>query len=153
MNFNGLNDVKLDDKGRLALPTGYREPLARLCNSALVLTVSPFERCLWLYPNTEWAAVEAKLLTLSDWDKQSRRIKRLMRGYARHCIPDNQGRILISEELREFGNLKQTASFAGQGNRFEIWDKALWAQECSESLLDMDRTGVNAPEGLRTIAL
>jgi MraZ protein len=97
-----------------------------MAGGCLVQTLNPLDRSLWLYPLTEWEVIETKLAALSDFDKQSRRAKQMMRGYATDCQMDAQGRILLTQELREYADIKRLAVILGQGNKFEVWDQAGW---------------------------
>lgn len=127
--FRGLSTVSIDAKGRLAVPARFRDQLARLDGATLILTVNPWDRCLWLYPLPEWDAIEAKLSTLSDFDKSSRRTKQIMRGYATDCRCDAQGRVLLPQELREIATLERQAVMLGQDNKLEIWNAESWRAE------------------------
>jgi MraZ protein len=151
--FRGLTTVNLDVKGRLAVPVRFREQLAAFDASTLVLTLNPWDRALWLYPLPEWQSIETKLSALSDFDKQSRRTKQMMRGYATDVSCDGQGRILLSPELREIAALDKQAVLLGQGNKIEIWDAARWREERDEWLDDVG-TGAGTPSSaLETLAL
>ena len=56
--FQGETAISVDEKGRLAIPTAYREPIARVCNNRLVIAYNPFESgCLWVFPQPEWERV------------------------------------------------------------------------------------------------
>ncbi len=140
--FRGINTLSLDAKGRLAVPSRHRERLAALDTETLVLTLNPLDHCLWLYPLREWEVIEAKLMGLSDFDKQSRRTKQIMRGYASECATDSQGRILIPAELRSFASIGKKVVMLGQGNKFEIWDEASWNLQRQAWL---DSVGDDAP--------
>ena len=100
--FRGFSTVSIDIKGRLAVPSRFRERLTTVAGGCLIQTLSPLDRTIWLYPITEWEVIENKLAALSDFDKQSRRAKQMMRGYATDCQLDTQGRILLSQELRDY---------------------------------------------------
>ena len=100
--FRGFNKISIDTKGRLAIPSRYRSLILDQALNNLVITLNPLDRSLWLYPLPEWELIEDKLAALSDFDKQSRRTKQMMRGYANDCQLDAQGRILIPKELRGY---------------------------------------------------
>jgi len=127
--FRGFSTVSIDDKGRLAVPSRFRDRLMEMAGGCLVQTLNPLDRSIWLYPLTEWEIIENKLATLSDFDKQSRRAKQMMRGYASDCQLDSQGRILLAQELREYAEIKRSAVILGQGNKFEVWDQAGWKEQ------------------------
>ncbi len=124
--FRGVSTLNLDSKGRLAVPTRYREALARECEGRLVLTINHSERCLWLYPLPEWEQIERKLVALPSLDKSAERLKRILMGHATDCELDANGRVLIAPPLREFATLEKRAVLIGQGNKFEIWEEAHW---------------------------
>jgi len=75
--FRGVNAVTLDSKGRMAIPTRYREQLARVCSGQMVLTVDR-DHCLLLYPQPEWEEIERKIMKLSSFNKQTRKLQRLL---------------------------------------------------------------------------
>lgn len=151
-DFEGNTVLSLDAKGRIAIPSTHREVLAAAGDESLVLTVSPYDLCLWIYPKSEWAVVKLKLLELSDFDKLSRRTKQMMRGHATPCVPDGQGRIRIPDPLREFAGLTRQVNFVGQGNRFEIWDSEVWAAERSEWQAEVKSGVGTASEMLKQLA-
>lgn len=136
--FRGFSTLSLDVKGRVAIPSRYRERLADTCRGALVVTLNPLDRCLWLYPLPEWELIESKLQALSDFDRRSRRTKQMMRGYACDCDMDGQGRILLPANLREFAGLEKDVVLLGQGNKCEIWDARAWAAQRDEWLHSLD---------------
>jgi MraZ protein len=121
--FRGISTVSIDIKGRLAIPSRYRDRLMSIADGSLVQTLNPLDRSIWIYPLSEWELIETKLASLSDFDKQSRRTKQMMRGYASDCQMDAQGRILLPTELRQYAEMKKQAVILGQGNKFEVWDQ------------------------------
>jgi MraZ protein len=76
-----------------------------------------------------------------------------MRAYASECELDNQGRIRIPEMLREFAGLKKRVVILGQGNKFEIWDEAVWSREREEWLQQLDEKPSEPSELLRSLSL
>ena len=151
--FRGFSTVSIDSKGRLAVPSRFRERLQASTGGCLVQTLNPLDRALWLYPLNEWELIETKLASLSDFDQQSRRTKQMMRGYACDCQMDAQGRILIPQELREYALLKRQAVVLGQGNKFEIWDKAGWASQRDQWLERVGSEEAEPTEALKSLSL
>ena len=123
--FRGATKVTLDAKGRLAIPTRYRERIVARCDGQLVATVDR-DGCLLLYPLPDWEDIERKLVRLPTLDPKARRLQRLMVGYATELELDGHGRILLSRELREFAGLDRAAMLVGQGQKFELWDEETW---------------------------
>ena len=148
--LRGATKVTLDAKGRLAIPTRYRERLAQRCDGQLVVTVDK-DYCLLLYPFPDWEDIERKLMRLPSLDKRARRLQRLMVGHATEVDVDGHGRILLSRELREFAGLEKQAVLLGQGNRFELWDEARWNETRDGWLSDGDDADLSAQ--LETLTL
>lgn len=152
--FRGFNSLNIDEKGRLAIPRQYHEGLSHGKNSCLILTLSPMDRAIFLYSLAEWEKVEAKLSALSDFDKQSRRAKQMMRGYASDCSMDAQGRILIPQALRDYAVLTKKIGMSGQGNKFEIWDADAWVEQREQWLLELgDETDKELSARLKSLSL
>ena len=99
--LRGAHAISLDSKGRLAIPTRFRELLREECDGQLVCTVDLFSACLLLYPLHEWLGIEKKLRALSSLNVQERRLQRILLGYASECELDAQGRVLIAQPLRQ----------------------------------------------------
>jgi MraZ protein len=136
MMFRGATKVTLDAKGRLAIPTRYRDRILSRSNGELVVTVDR-DYCLLIYPYPDWEEIERKLIRLPTMNKQARRLQRLMVGYATEMELDGNGRILISKELREFANLDRQAILLGQGKKFELWNDKSWSDK-RDSWLNME---------------
>ncbi len=148
--FRGATKVTLDAKGRLAIPTRYRERLNARCDGHLVATVDR-DYCLLLYPLPDWEDIERKLIRLPSLNKQARRLQRLMVGYATELELDGHGRILLSKELREFAGLGRQAILIGQGNKFELWDEESWNAKRDAWLGEEDDTDL--PAELESLSL
>lgn len=123
--FRGATKVSVDDKGRMGLPSRYRDRVADRCAGRLVVTVDR-DQCLLIYPLPDWEEIERKLMSLPSLHAQARRLQRLMVGHATDLELDGHGRILLPPELREFAGLSRSAMLIGQGNRFELWDESRW---------------------------
>jgi len=123
--FRGATKVTLDAKGRLAIPTRYRERIATRCDGELVVTLDK-DHCLLVYPLPDWEEIERKLVRLPSLQKRTREMQRIMLGYATEVDVDGAGRILLSRELREVAGLERQAMLIGQGHKFELWDEERW---------------------------
>jgi len=132
--FRGINRINLDAKGRLAIPTRYRERLREYCASELVVTVDP-DRCLLIYPLPDWNVIEQVLMKLPTFDESARILQRLLVGHATETEMDGQGRVLLPTPLREFARLEKQTVMIGQGARFELWDEVRWTEK-QESWLE-----------------
>jgi MraZ protein len=150
--FRGVNTLSLDAKGRLAVPVRYRETLARHCSGQLVVTVDR-DHCLLLYPLPDWEEIERKLARLPSFNKQSRRLQRLLVGHATECELDGSGRILLPPPLREFAGLEKAVVLIGQVNKFEIWSEQAWNARRSEWLTEGGEEEGELPADLQTLSL
>ncbi|MFQ3207556.1 MAG: MraZ protein [Glaciecola sp.] len=132
--FRGANAINLDSKGRLTIPTRYRQSLLDDCQGQLVCTIDTSQNCLLLYPLPEWEEIELKLSKLSSTNPQERRLQRLLLGYAMEGEMDKSGRILIAPTLRQHATLDKQIMLVGQLNKFEIWDANVWQKQISEDI-------------------
>ena len=124
--FRGINAINIDGKGRIAVPTRYRDALLAEDAGAVVATIDTEETCLLLYPVKAWQVIESNLQRLPSFNAQARRIQRLLIGHATDLELDSNGRLLLPPLLREYAHLDKRVVLIGQGNKFEIWDEALW---------------------------
>jgi MraZ protein len=123
--FQGANQINLDAKGRMAVPTRAREPLTQGGTVKLVLTAHP-DSCLLLYPAPAWEPIRAQVMSFPSLDRQASLWKRLLVGFAQEVEPDAAGRLLVPPELRDFAKIDRQVMFVGQGSHFEIWDLESW---------------------------
>ena len=138
--FRGATKITLDAKGRLAIPSRYRERLLSRAEGRLVATVDR-DQCLLIYPLPDWEEIERRLDRMPGLKQQVRQLQRLMLGYATELEMDGQGRVLLSRELREFAGLEKQAMLVGQGKKFELWDEERWNARLDEWLAGGDRDG------------
>jgi MraZ protein len=149
--FRGANKLTLDSKGRMVMPTRYRDRLQERCGGRLVITVDK-DQCLLIYPLPDWEEIERKLMGLPSFDPQARRLQRLMVGHATDLELDAHGRLLLPPNLREFGLLTRDAMLIGQGHRFELWDEARWNERRDEWLAN-ENSATDLPADLEKLSL
>jgi MraZ protein len=152
--FRGINGINIDAKGRIVMPTRYRERLQLDSKSSVVLTIDTEERCLLLYPLPEWEEIERKLAALPSFNPAARRIQRLLIGHATDVDMDGQGRILLPPLLREYAGLDKKAVLVGQGKKFELWDEAHWEGRRGRWLEEESNSdGGELPDEVKSISL
>ncbi|MBK5143294.1 division/cell wall cluster transcriptional repressor MraZ [Budviciaceae bacterium BWR-B9] len=132
--FRGATTINLDSKGRLAIPTRYRDSLLDECEGQLVCTIDLHQPCLLLYPLPEWEKIEQKLSRLSSMNPAERRVQRLLLGHASECQLDSAGRVLIANTLRQHALLVKEVMLVGQFNKFELWSEAAWYQQVKDDI-------------------
>lgn len=147
----GSNKVSIDAKGRMSIPTKHRDDLLRVSEGQMVVTISPSDRCLWLYTLTTWEAVERKLVSLPTLNEQTRKLRRMLIGHADDCDMDGAGRILIPAPLREYAMIQKKAVLVGQGDKFEIWDEAQWNAH-REAILNVELDESALPSELESLS-
>lgn len=150
--FRGVNAINMDAKGRFALPTRYRDRIAESCENQLVATIDTQERCLLLYPLPEWEKIESQIAALPAYNPATRRIQRLLLGHATELEIDGNGRMLVSQPLRDYAYLDKKLILLGQGKKFELWSEEHWTKRRDE-YLDVDALGDEVPEELMNLAL
>lgn len=151
--YRGINAINLDEKGRLALPTRYRDYLSDNADNEVVVTIDTEEKCLLLYTLPDWEELEAKIEALPSFNPVARRVQRLLIGHAAEITIDNSGRILLPQLLREYAGLEKQVMLVGQGKKFEIWSAMHWEAR-RQDWLARDSAGSNIlPAELQTLSL
>jgi MraZ protein len=147
--FRGATSLNLDAKGRLAVPSRHRDALFSESAGRVVLTAHP-HGCLLLYPQPAWEPIQAKIMSLSSFDRQSSAMQRLLVGYAEDLELDSAGRLLVSPALRDFSGLDRQAMLVGQGSHFELWSMDGWKTQLEKV---MAGDGVELPAELEGFSL
>jgi MraZ protein len=149
--FRGVNGVNIDVKGRIVVPTRYRDLLQQESRGSVVLTIDTEERCLLLYPIPVWEEIENKLAALPSFNPAARRIQRLLIGHATETEIDSHGRILLPTLLREYAGLNKKSVLVGQGKKFELWDEEHWQERRNKWL--SEESGNDLPDEVKSLSL
>lgn len=131
--FMGEYSHTIDTKGRLIIPSRFREELGE----TFVVTKG-LDGCLFVFSDEEWKAFEIKLKSLPLTNKNARQFARFFVAGATPCELDKQGRILLPATLREFAGLEKDVVLTGMLNRIEIWSKDKWNENNSLDDVAMD---------------
>ncbi|MCI8543256.1 division/cell wall cluster transcriptional repressor MraZ [Acetatifactor aquisgranensis] len=119
--FMGRYNHTIDPKGRLSIPSKYREVLG----DEFVVSKG-MDGCLFVYANEEWKVFEEKLASLPLINPEARQFARFFLSGAQSVTVDKQGRILMPQDLRDFAGLEKDVVLAGMGGRIEIWSLERW---------------------------
>jgi MraZ protein len=122
--FRGHSLNRIDAKGRLRIPTKFREVLQSNFKDALIITM--MDECLVAYPPETWEEIESRVQDFSLIQPDQRAFMRHFISSAEECQFDDQGRVLIPPLLRRRAGLEQEVMIAGMLKSFEIWNKATW---------------------------
>lgn len=141
--FMGEYRHSVDDKGRMIIPSRFREDLG----ASFVITRG-LDNCLFAYPMEEWKVLEQKLKNLPFTKADARSFTRFFFSGASECELDKQGRVNIPNHLLQFAEIEKECVVIGVSNRVEIWSESVWQayyenskgsfEEISEKLVDFD---------------
>lgn len=126
--FRGISNISIDTKGRLSMPSKYRDAILASAAGQIVITVDHADKCLLIYPMNQWLKVEQALIGLPNVNQRVRNMQRLILGHAAEIELDVQGRVLLPAPLREYAGLDKRVVLVGQVNKFELWDADQWQQ-------------------------
>lgn len=151
--FRGITHLNIDTKGRLAMPSRYRDAIVSGSESQLVVTVDHTDRCLLVYPMSDWIKVEQQLMGLNNMNRRARNVQRLILGHASECELDSQGRILVSAPLREYAGLEKKTVLVGQLNKFELWDADAWLAQRDAWIAEAQDDDFEADQALSQVSI
>ncbi len=135
--FRGRYEYTIDSKGRVTVPSKFKEILNQQYDERLVIT--NYDHCLVAFPHQEWSLLEEKVKNLPSLSKDSRAFLRFFYSSGIDCEIDRQGRLLIPQSLRDYANLQKDVVFVGSGKKIEIWNKERWEEEFRKSQENFDR--------------
>ena len=149
MRFTGNIDAKVDEKGRVFVPSSFRKILQREKEQGLILRRDIFQRCLILYPAEVWdEQVDAITAKTNMFDRNGRNALRQFVAGAEAVSLDSGGRILIPKRYLEEAGIKNDVRFIGMDNTIEIWNRqdAEDLRNQPEALADCLEKMMNVPQ-------
>ncbi|PCK09179.1 MAG: cell division/cell wall cluster transcriptional repressor MraZ [Alteromonadaceae bacterium] len=146
--YQGSHSINMDVKGRMAIPVKYRDMLASACGGRIVMTAHTQDRCVLVYPETEWLNILPKIEALPSFNRAALRAQRLLIGYACPLELDGNGRVLVPPTLRDYAKLEKKVMLVGLGKKFELWNEEAWLS----SVADLD-DGDALPEEMLSLTL
>ena len=139
--FIGEYNHTLDNKGRITIPSKFREGLG----DEFVITKG-LDNCLFVYPKDEWKIFEDKLKTLPLTSKDARAFVRFFFAGASECNLDKQNRVLLPKNLRIHSELQKDAVIIGVSSRIEIWSREKWNEYTEDETLSYENIAENMAE-------
>ncbi len=124
--FRGQFPHSIDAKGRVAVPSRFREVLAGAGDQRLVVTPALFDKCIHVFPLRAWEELEEKISQMKQFDPHVVRFRRLYLSAAVDCELDKQGRLLVPPQLRDHAAMTKDVLWAGVGNKAELWASEHW---------------------------
>ena len=130
--FVGKYNNSIDKKSRLIIPAKYRYELDGQC-----ILAKGLDGCLSIYTKKSWDEfVTEKLNELPEADANARRLKRYYYANASECDIDNQGRITIPAEYKEYASIDKELITIGCFDKIEVWSKESWEATVDSESLD-----------------
>lgn len=156
--FRGESSIAIDAKGRIGIPTRYRERLVERCGGRLVITVALSKeidrhRGLAAYPLPDWEAIERKLRGIPSFDSDAQDILTLLSMHAHECTLDAQGRVLVPPSLRQLADLGKRLVLVGKVDRFELWNEEAWNARSKDLLASVGKIMAAPSPALRDLVL
>ena len=130
--FYGEHEHTIDNKGRLIIPSKFRDSFKEYDIEKLYITRG-LDKCLFMFTENEWKTQEAKFKAMSFTKPEARKFNRLYFSGAAQIECDKQGRILIPKYLKDYAAIKRDVVIIGVSNRIEIWSKDSWGEYYSLS--------------------
>ncbi|MGH7771408.1 MAG: division/cell wall cluster transcriptional repressor MraZ [Candidatus Binatia bacterium] len=133
--FRGSFEHTLDAKGRLSIPSKFREILLGKGDERLIITnfVVDSVKCLDVYPVDEWLRFEEEIRKKPKFDRRVVQFQNYYLSSASECVVDKQGRILIPPGLRQYANLRRDVIVVSALDKFRVWDKEAWKKIFAEA--------------------
>jgi MraZ protein len=128
--FLGTHQNRLDAKGRVSIPAGFRAILrsqaaeAQPGDSLLVLRQSHKHPCVEAWPTPAFLALGPSLNQLDMFSDDQEDMALSLYGDAFPVDPDKEGRIMLPEALTAHAGLTESVAFMGLGRHFQIWEPA-----------------------------
>lgn len=117
----------VDAKGRIFIPSKWREDLGQTVIVTRGLLGRGESKCLFGLSMGKWQEFAARLSSLPEADVSLQDVRRIMFANACDCELDKQGRILISGALRDWAGITGEITLIGVDTRIEIWASEAWA--------------------------
>jgi MraZ protein len=136
INFYETYECKIDDKGRLKLPSSLIKLLQDSDDKNFVVKRSVFQNCLEAYPMKPWEKLMKKINGLNRFVKKNADFIRMFTAGVKNVELDSSERILIPKDLKQYANLNKEIVIAGAGELFEIWDKESYEKVISANKED-----------------
>ena len=134
--FSGKYYYTVDPKGRVIIPSPFREIIFTNYSTKLYVTNDVVDRCLHIYPQEEWNRLEEKVRKLPQMLDEVKYFKRRVIASALEVELDKQGRILIPAAHREDAGMNSDIVIVGQIEKIELWDRKEWDAVCDPTRID-----------------
>lgn len=135
------------------MPSRFRDALAVSCEGKMVVTVDFEGHCLTMHPLPEWQELEQKLLSMPSLNPATRRLQRMILGYASDVEMDSNGRIALPALLRDMVKLDKKIMLVGMGKKFEIWPEDSWKESFQDWMEEGPVSAEQLPDSVQNLVL
>lgn len=135
-NFIGTYECKIDDKGRLKVPSSLTKQMEGFEDKTFVVKRSVFQPCLEVYPMKSWEKLMEKINKLNRFIKKNADFIRMFTAGVKTVELDSADRMQVSKDLMHYAGLKKDIVITSAGELFEIWDKEAYENVISTNQVD-----------------
>jgi MraZ protein len=129
--FRGSSPAKIDDKGRLKIPTDFRRVIEERYGPELFVTSIEGD-CAWLYPLPVWEELEGRLAGMPATDRVKARFLERVSYFGQQSRLDTQGRLLIPQILRESAGMNGDVVVSAQLDHLVVWNRERFARRLEQ---------------------
>jgi MraZ protein len=137
--FRGQYTHTIDAKGRVSVPSRFRDALGPSPDLRLVLAPALFAPCIDVFPMSSWEEFESRVARMPKFDPDVVRLRRLYVSAAVDCELDKQGRLLVPPQLRDHATLSKDVIWSAGGGQVELWASERWTEVNRRTPEDLDQ--------------
>ena len=142
--LRGSAEAKIDDKGRLKVPSNFRRYVEETWGRDVFITSVDGDHGV-LYPLPVWEAFEERLMGLPSTNVQRQRYLERVGYFGQQAQLDAQGRMVVPARLRESAAIDGDIVLLGLGDRIAIWNRERFERRIMERpFTDDDFQALNA---------
>jgi MraZ protein len=119
--LRGNSPAKIDDKGRLKIPNGFRAVIQKDHGAELFVT-SLTGQSVRIYPMPVWVEIERRIEKMPSTHPARQRFLDRVNFYGQVAEFDQQGRVVIQPRLRDSALISGDVDVLGQQNYLEVWN-------------------------------
>lgn len=128
--FIGNIEARLDEKGRIFIPAGYRKILGEMESRRIIMRRDTDNACIIFYPEQVWNEKVGQLRhALNEWAPDDQMILMQFIAEAEILEPDSQGRVLLQKKNVEMIGAQQDVLFVGMLDRFALWSPSVFREK------------------------
>lgn len=130
-SFTGSYENSLDNKNRMIIPAKFRGDLGSCC-----MLAQGYDQCIYIYTMEYWEVIVEKMMKLKQTDADIRKFIRNFFSTAAKCPIDNQGRINIPPQLKNYAGIDKDLITLGVMDKIEIWSREVFNDPLGENMFD-----------------